>query len=103
MHTQVAIVGAGNVGSTFAYMLLLSGLAAEIVLIDANRVRAEGEAMDQDFELGPSDSEEVLADDPDLAEDDEYELPRWRATSTALEMLCVSRRASRSASTSSSS
>jgi L-lactate dehydrogenase len=43
---RVAIVGAGNVGSTFAYALLLSGLAAEIVLIDVNRSRAEGEAMD---------------------------------------------------------
>src|ERR671933_2429970 len=43
---RVAVVGAGNVGSTFAYALLLSGLAAEIVLIDANRARAEGEAMD---------------------------------------------------------
>src|SRR5438093_9269936 len=43
---RVAIVGAGNVGATFAYALLLSGLAAEIVLIDANRERAEGEAMD---------------------------------------------------------
>jgi L-lactate dehydrogenase len=42
----VAIVGAGNVGSTFAYALLLNGLAAEIVLIDANRAKAEGEAMD---------------------------------------------------------
>jgi malate/lactate dehydrogenase len=44
--TRVAIVGAGNVGSTFAYALLLSGLAAEIVLIDVDRGRAEGEAMD---------------------------------------------------------
>jgi L-lactate dehydrogenase len=44
--TRIAIVGTGNVGSTFAYALLLSGLAAEIVLIDANRARAEGEAMD---------------------------------------------------------
>lgn len=43
---RVAVVGAGNVGSTFAYALLLSGLAAEIVLIDANRAKAEGEAMD---------------------------------------------------------
>ncbi len=43
---RVAIVGAGNVGSTFAYALLLSGLAAEIVLIDKNRAKAEGEAMD---------------------------------------------------------
>ena len=44
--TKVAIVGAGNVGATAAYALLLSGLAAEIVLIDANKKRAEGEAMD---------------------------------------------------------
>ncbi len=43
---RVAIVGTGNVGATFAYALLLSGLAAEIVLIDANKARAEGEAMD---------------------------------------------------------
>jgi len=43
---RVAIVGMGNVGSTFVYALLLSGLAAEIVLIDANREKAEGEAMD---------------------------------------------------------
>jgi len=43
---RVAIVGAGNVGATFAYALLLSGLAAEIVLVDVNRAKAEGEAMD---------------------------------------------------------
>jgi len=44
--TRIAIVGAGAVGSTFAFSLLLSGLAAEIVLVDANARRAEGEAMD---------------------------------------------------------
>ena len=44
--SRVAIVGVGNVGSSFAYALLLSGLASEIVLIDANARRAEGEAMD---------------------------------------------------------
>src|SRR5690349_21752508 len=44
--TKVAVVGVGNVGATFAYALLLSGLAAEIVLIDANHAKAEGEAMD---------------------------------------------------------
>lgn len=44
--TRVAIIGAGNVGATFAYAILLSGLAAEIVLVDMNRAKAEGEAMD---------------------------------------------------------
>jgi len=43
---RVAVVGVGNVGATFAYALLLSGLASEIVLIDSNRAKAEGESMD---------------------------------------------------------
>ena len=43
---RVAIVGTGNVGATYAYALLLSGLAAEIVLINRSRADAEGEAMD---------------------------------------------------------
>jgi len=43
---RVAIVGVGNVGATFAYALLLSGLASEVALIDLDRARAEGEAMD---------------------------------------------------------
>ena len=44
--TKIAIVGSGNVGTTFAYALLLSGLAAEILLIDNNQAKAEGEVMD---------------------------------------------------------
>ena len=43
---RVAIVGTGNVGATYAYALLFSGLAAEIVLINRTREEAEGEAMD---------------------------------------------------------
>lgn len=43
---RVAVVGAGNVGATFAYSLLISGVTSEIVLIDANSAKAEGEAMD---------------------------------------------------------
>jgi L-lactate dehydrogenase len=44
--TRVAVVGTGAVGSTFAFALLLSGLASEILLVDANERKAEGEAMD---------------------------------------------------------
>lgn len=43
---RIAIVGLGNVGASFAFSLLLRRVAAEIVLIDANRKKAEGEAMD---------------------------------------------------------
>jgi len=47
-HTgpKVAIIGAGAVGSTFAYTLMNSGLAEEIILIDKNVEKAEGEVMD---------------------------------------------------------
>ncbi|MFB6372925.1 MAG: L-lactate dehydrogenase, partial [Bradymonadaceae bacterium] len=43
---RVAVVGVGAVGSTFAYTVLQSGLASEIVLVDIDHERAEGEAMD---------------------------------------------------------
>ena len=43
---KVSIVGAGNVGSTFAFALMLSGIAREIVIIDSNDKKAEGECMD---------------------------------------------------------
>ncbi|HJV75169.1 MAG TPA: L-lactate dehydrogenase [Noviherbaspirillum sp.] len=44
--TKIAIVGAGRVGSTLAYALATSGIVREIVLIDSDVGRAEGEAMD---------------------------------------------------------
>ena len=43
---KVVIVGAGAVGSTFAYALAQKGLVEEINLIDANKDYAEGQALD---------------------------------------------------------
>jgi L-lactate dehydrogenase len=43
---KIAIIGAGFVGSTTAYTLMVSGLVSEIVLIDLNTQKAEGEVMD---------------------------------------------------------
>ncbi len=60
---RIAIVGAGSVGSTFAYTLLQSGLAAEIVLIDANKTRAEGEALDLTQSLSFTHSTRIWAGD----------------------------------------
>ncbi len=45
-HSKIVIIGVGQVGATFAFALMPTGLAREIVLIDLNRQRAEGEAMD---------------------------------------------------------
>ena len=43
---KIAILGAGNVGATIAYTLTIDKTASEIVLIDVNKAKAEGEAMD---------------------------------------------------------
>lgn len=46
MTSKIAIIGAGNVGATLAYTLFLKGLYHEIVLLDINQAKAEGEALD---------------------------------------------------------
>lgn len=43
---KVAVIGCGFVGSSSAFALMQSGLFSEMVLIDADTKRAEGEAMD---------------------------------------------------------
>lgn len=43
---KCAIIGCGQVGASVAFTLLQSGLFSELVLIDINRDKAEGEAMD---------------------------------------------------------
>jgi L-lactate dehydrogenase len=44
--SKIAVIGTGFVGSSFAYSLMIHGTVSEIVLIDIDRKRAEGEAMD---------------------------------------------------------
>ena len=46
MNNKVAIIGAGSVGATVAYTLVAMGSVAEIVLIDVNEPKAQGEALD---------------------------------------------------------
>lgn len=43
---KISILGAGNVGATIAYTLTLSGICSEILLVDINKEKAEGEALD---------------------------------------------------------
>lgn len=45
-NTKVVIIGAGMVGSSAAYSLIVQGICAEVVLIDKNYERAYGEALD---------------------------------------------------------
>jgi L-lactate dehydrogenase len=43
---KVGLIGTGMVGASFAYSLMQRGVANELVLIDADAARAEGEMMD---------------------------------------------------------
>ena len=43
---KCAVIGCGFVGSSSAFALMESGLFNELVLIDVNKEKAEGEAMD---------------------------------------------------------
>lgn len=43
---KITVLGAGSVGATVAYTLALEGLCSEILLVDINKEKAEGEAMD---------------------------------------------------------
>ncbi|MBR4224909.1 MAG: L-lactate dehydrogenase, partial [Oscillospiraceae bacterium] len=45
MSNKVTIIGAGSVGSTIAYTMVVNSIASEIVLIDINENKAIGEAM----------------------------------------------------------
>ncbi len=46
LRGKIVVVGAGLVGSTTAYTIMLGGLFGEIVLIDINRDKADGDALD---------------------------------------------------------
>jgi L-lactate dehydrogenase len=44
--SKVGVVGTGLVGSSFAYALMIRGIATELVLVDAQNEKAIGEMMD---------------------------------------------------------
>ena len=46
MSSKITIIGAGSVGSTIAYTLSGEDIASEIVMIDINKEKVEGEVMD---------------------------------------------------------
>ncbi len=45
-NRKAAVIGCGFVGSASAFALMQSGLFSEIALLDSNREKAEGEALD---------------------------------------------------------
>lgn len=66
---KVGLVGTGMVGASFAYALMQSGLANELVLIDADAARAEGESMDLNHGLPFVGTMKIVAGDYDQLAD----------------------------------
>lgn len=50
-YGRVVVVGAGNVGATVAYTILMNDLTSEIVLVDVNENKARGEVLDMNHGL----------------------------------------------------
>lgn len=62
---KVGIIGCGFVGSATAFALMQSGLFSEIVMLDADRAKAEGEALDISHGLPFSRPASIYAGDYD--------------------------------------
>ena len=60
---KVAVIGCGFVGASIAFALMQKGLFSEMVLIDANHAKAEGEAMDLSHGLPYTASMDIYAGD----------------------------------------
>ncbi len=70
-NRKVAIVGAGYVGSSIAYALALRDVAREIVLIDINQEKTDGEAKDIRHGMPAMGTADLYAGDyPDCADCD---------------------------------
>ena len=44
--SKISVIGAGSVGATVANDLMIQGIASEIILVDVNKKKAVGEALD---------------------------------------------------------
>ena len=64
-HRKAAIIGCGAVGASIAFRFLQQGLFTHLVLLDVNRDKAEGEAMDLRDGLPYGAAMEIYAGDYD--------------------------------------
>ncbi|MCJ7645403.1 L-lactate dehydrogenase, partial [bacterium] len=71
LKPKVSIIGCGNVGMRYAYALLLKGVVRQIVLVDVDRKRLEGEVMDLSHGAPYISPVEIIAGDyPDIKNSD---------------------------------
>lgn len=66
---KISVIGAGSVGSQVAFSLVLSNLASDLVLVDVNKDKAKGEALDLAHGMPLSSSLHISHGDFSLIED----------------------------------
>ena len=69
MSSKITIIGAGNVGSTIAYTLAHDDIASELVMIDINKDKVEGEVLDIIQGMSFRDPISIIAGDYEDAKD----------------------------------
>ncbi len=65
LKPKISIIGAGNVGASYAFALMMKGIAREIVIVDLNRKKADGECMDLNHGLSFARPARILSTDYD--------------------------------------
>jgi L-lactate dehydrogenase len=60
---KVTVIGAGNVGATAAYAMLMDGTPTELVLLDRNKEKAEGLVLDMEHSMSFLNYTKVLGTD----------------------------------------
>lgn len=65
---KISMIGAGRVGSTTLYTLLLEGGITEMVIVDVERLRAKAEALDLRHALALTQNCRIVAGDYDATE-----------------------------------
>jgi len=65
---KISMIGAGRVGSTTLYTLLLEGGITEMAIVDVDKPRAEGEALDLRHALALTQNCRIVAGDYDVTE-----------------------------------
>lgn len=63
LKPKISIIGCGNVGVRYAYSLIIKGIARELVMIDIDKERLEGEVMDLSHTAPYTDPVKIMAGD----------------------------------------
>jgi L-lactate dehydrogenase len=69
LKNKIVVIGAGAVGSTIAYSLMIKNLTSDITLVDVNKEREQGEVMDISDALSFSETSTINAGDYDSVKD----------------------------------